>query len=73
MRNGTAPLATPGVFGPQCTNHESVTNDSAFFDVRVNGLSFHDTLWNWWSGAQPQVAIRTFTPPGGPVAGCPPG
>jgi hypothetical protein len=72
VRNGGTPLATPGAFGPQCTNHESFTNDDAFFNVRVNGLSFYDTLWNWWSGAQPQVAIYAFTPPGGPVAGCPP-
>jgi hypothetical protein len=24
------------------------------------------------SGAQPSAVIRTFQPPGGPVAGCPP-
>lgn len=70
--NGGTPLATPGAFGPQCTNHESFKDDAAFFDVKVNGLSFHDTLWNWFTGAQPSVAIRTFQPPGGAVAGCPP-
>jgi len=72
VRAGGTPLATPGAFGPQCTDHESFKDDTAFFDVKVNGVSFHDTLWNWYSGGQPQVAIRTFQPPGGAVAGCPP-
>lgn len=72
VRNGGAPLATPGAYGPQCTDHESLSNDAAFFEVKISGLSYHDVLWNWWTGAQPPVAIRPFTPPGGRVAGCPP-
>jgi Pectinacetylesterase len=72
VKNGGAPLATPGAFGPQCTNHESFTNDGAVYGVKVDGLTYQDVVWNWWNGAQPQVAIRTFTPPGGAVAGCPP-
>ena len=71
VRNGGAPLATPGAYGPQCTDHESLKEDSAFFEVKIGGLSYHDVAWNWWTGAQPPVAIRTFTPPGGKVAGCP--
>ena len=72
VRNGGVPLATPGAYGPQCTDHESLKDDGAFFQVKIAGLSYHDVAWNWWSGAQPPVAIRTFTPPGGAVAGCPP-
>jgi hypothetical protein len=72
VRNGGAALAVPGAYGPQCTNHESLKDDAAFFQVKINGLSYHDVAWNWWSGAQPQSVIRTFTPPGGAVAGCPP-
>jgi len=63
-------LATPGAFGPQCTDHESFTNDSAVYDVRVNGLTYESALWNWWSGAQPQVAIHAFSG-AGPAADCP--
>lgn len=61
---------TPGLFVPQCTDHESVTNDTATFDVRIEGLSYYDTVWNWWSGAQPQQEIRHFTQPG-KAPGCP--
>jgi len=62
--------ATPGLFAPQCTDHESVTNDPAVFEVRVEGLSYYDTVWNWWSGAQPQQKIHHFTQPG-KAPGCP--
>jgi hypothetical protein len=71
VRNGGAPLATPGAYGPQCTDHESLSDDAAFFDVKIAGFSYYDIVWNWWSGTQPQVAIRAFTPPSGAVAGCP--
>lgn len=54
-------LATPGAFGPQCTDHESFTDDAATYEVRLAGVTYHDTVWNWWSGAQPQSAIRTFS------------
>lgn len=63
--------ATPGIFAPQCEDHESVTNDAAVYDVHVNGLSYYDAVWNWWSGAQPQQAIYHFTTPG-KAPGCPP-
>lgn len=62
--------ATPGLFVPQCTDHESVTDDAAVFDVRIEGLSYYDTVWNWWSGAQPQQKIHHFTQPG-KAPGCP--
>jgi pectinacetylesterase len=60
----------PGLFAPQCTDHESITDDLAVFDVRIEGLSYYDTVWNWWSGAQPQQKIRHFTQPG-KAPGCP--
>jgi len=64
--------ATPGIFAPQCTDHESVTNDAAVYQVRIEGLSYYDTVWNWWTGAQPQQKIVHFTTPG-KAPGCPPG
>lgn len=63
--------ATPGLFVPQCTDHESVTDRRPVFNVFVQGLSFHDTVWNWWSGAQPQQVIRSFTGRAGAAADCP--
>ena len=42
----------------------------AVYDVRVNGLTYESALWNWWSGAQPQVAIHAFSG-AGPAADCP--
>lgn len=64
---------TVGMFIPQCTDHESFTNDVATYDVKVDGLSYYDLVWNWWNGLQPQQKIHPFTPPGGKAAGCPPG
>jgi hypothetical protein len=61
---------TPGLFVPQCTDHESVTDDAAVFEVRIEGLSYYDTVWNWWSGAQPQQKIHHFTQLG-KAPGCP--
>lgn len=65
--------ATPGIFAPQCTDHESVTNDVPVYEVKIDGVSYYDAVWNWWSGAQPQVKIHHFTQPGGKAPGCPPG
>ncbi len=60
-----------GIFAPQCTDHESVTNDTTVFDVKIEGLSYSDTVWNWWTGALPQQKIYHFTAPG-KAPGCPP-
>ncbi len=54
----------PGVFAPQCRHHEALTDNQPVFQVRVDGINFHDLVWNWWRGAQPQQAIRQFTSPG---------
>ena len=64
--------ATPGLYAPQCTDHESVTDNAAVFDVKVDGRSYYDVVWNWWSGAQPQQAIRHYTGTPGKAPGCPP-
>jgi hypothetical protein len=62
------------VFGPQCTDHESLTSNRAFFNVTVmdGGIahSFHDVLWDWWSGGAP-VVIRPFTGRAGAAPECP--
>jgi hypothetical protein len=63
--------ATPGIFAPQCGDHESVTNDTAVYQVKLDGLSYYDVVWNWWTGAQPQQKIYHFTTPGR-APGCPP-
>jgi len=64
--------ATPGLFVPQCTDHEAFTNNRDVFDVRVNGLSFYDTVSNWWNHVEPQQAIRSFTGTPGPAPDRPP-
>ena len=65
MRNLPVPEeargAEPGLFIPQCTDHESFTHDDRVFDVKLAGVSWHDAVWNWWTGAQPQKLIRPFT------------
>lgn len=60
----------PGVFAPQCRHHEAFTDNQPVFQVRVDGINFHDLVWNWWRGAQPQQAIRPFAGPGA-APGCP--
>ena len=32
---------------------------------------YHDAVWNWWTGAQPQVVIRPFTGAVGAAPECP--
>ena len=63
------------VFAPQCGDHESVTSNRAFYNVKVTqdgvAYSFHDVLWNWWSGGFPQVVIRSFSGRAGPAPECP--
>lgn len=55
---------------PQCTDHESVTNDPAVYDVKIDGLSYYDVVWHWWSGIGPTQKIYHFTTPG-KAPGCP--
>ena len=74
VMGGGPPLATPGIFGPQCTQHVGLTSNHAFFDVKVhNGgillYSAHDVLWNWWTGQQPQQVIYPYIGPG-PAPNC---
>lgn len=68
VRSGGPPLATPGIFGPQCTHHVGLTDNQAFFSVMVSSggvpYSAHDVLWNWWTGQSPQRVIYPYTGPG---------
>lgn len=68
LMSGGSPLATPGIFGPQCTQHVGLTDNQAFFNVKVlsGGVlySAHDVLWKWWTGQQPQQVIYPYTGPG---------
>jgi len=63
--------ATPGLFVPQCTDHESFTNDPAVFRVKLAGISYHDAVWNWWTHTQPQQVIRPFSGTPGKAPECP--
>ena len=53
----------PGVFGPKCNEHVRMSSRK-FFNQGVNlpggikGLSFHDLLTNWLSGAAPASQIQ---------------
>lgn len=68
VMSGGPPMATPGVFGPQCTQHVGLTSNHAFFNVAVfsGGIPYnaHDVLWNWWIGQQPQQVVYPYTGPG---------
>jgi hypothetical protein len=74
MRSGGPRLRTPGVFGPQCTDHYGLSISNVFFCVTISDSSkkynFHDVLWNWVQGEQPRQVIHTFAGPG-PAADCP--
>jgi hypothetical protein len=64
--------ATPGFFAPQCTDHESFTSNERVFDTKLAGTSWHDAVWNWWTGAQPQQLIRPYTGTPTRAPECPP-
>lgn len=68
VRSRGPQLRTPGVFGPQCRQHYGLTDGTAFFSVTVTDsgkkYSYHDLLWNWVHGVQPQQVIHSFTGPG---------
>ena len=63
--------ATPGLFVPQCGDHEAFTNSQDVFDTKVDGVNFHDAVWNWWTNVQPQQIIRHFTGTPVPAPECP--
>lgn len=60
-----------GAFAPQCTDHESFTNDETVFNVKLAGISYHDAVRNWWTHTGPQQVIRPFTGTPGPAPECP--
>jgi len=55
------PHEAPGLFVPQCADHESFTTNEPVFDVKINGVTWHDAVWNWFTHTQPQELIRHFT------------
>ncbi len=63
--------AIPGAFTLQCGTHEAFTTNADVFDIRVNGTTYNEALWNWWSGSQPQRVLATYTGTPVKVAGCP--
>ena len=74
VRSGGPQLKTPGVFGPQCTQHYGLSDSNAFFNVTVTDSgkshSYYDLLWNWVQGVQPQQVVHSFTAPGS-ASDCP--
>jgi hypothetical protein len=74
VRSGGPRLRTPGVFGPQCTDHYGLSISKVFFGPKISdsgkSYTFHDVLWNWVQGAQPQRLVRAFAGPG-PAPDCP--
>jgi pectinacetylesterase len=74
VRGGGPRLPTPGVYGPQCTDHYGLSISKVFFGVTISDsgkrYSFHDILWNWVQGAQPQQIVHSFAGPG-PASDCP--
>ncbi len=62
---GGAGIARPGVFGPQCGNHESLRHDKGFLRVRAPTaggaeLTTNQVLKNWVRGTSPSAALVSF-------------
>src|SRR5262249_22464799 len=75
---GNTPLATPGIFAPQDTDHVGLTDRRPFFRVPLpcdappaNQSSCHETLHSWCTGARPQQLVATYTPAGAAPSYCP--
>lgn len=68
--SGGPPMATPGLFSPQCGNHESLRNSSAFLRVRAPvypagpNMTTNRALVNWVRGVGPIHALVPFAGPG---------
>ena len=59
------------MFTLQCATREAFATDTDVFLIRVNGLTYNELVWNWWSGAQPQQNLATYTGVPGEAPGCP--
>lgn len=64
-------MATPGLFSPQCGNHESMRNSSAFLRVRAPvypaggaSMTTNRAMVNWVLGGGPIHALVPFAGPG---------
>lgn len=69
-----SPFGAPGVFGPQCGDHETLRSDEPTFrraviDTSGEPRTMLELLANWLAGRQPSVAIETFAA-NGPPASC---
>ncbi len=57
-------IVEPGVFGPQCEHHSALFDTYRSHEVlapsTAGDLSFNQTLWNWYTGQDPQTAIVPF-------------
>lgn len=66
-------LEKPGVFGPQCGDHETLRSNDASFNraVELEGRSWTmlQVLANWLAGREPAVVVQSFQADGRPV-GC---
>lgn len=50
----------PGAFGPPCSKHETLSNNTHYYDTTVAGLSFPQLLTNWYQGSGTTVAVATM-------------
>jgi hypothetical protein len=54
-------VKAPGVFGPPCSKHETISDGGAVFEttIRVSGddLAMFDVFEAWRAGTSPSVAI----------------
>ncbi|MBI3649523.1 MAG: hypothetical protein HY231_00560 [Acidobacteria bacterium] len=68
VQSGGQPLKAPGIFGPQCVQHYGLSLSPPFFSTTIldsgKRYNFHEVLWNWVQGAQPQQLVREFAGPG---------
>ncbi|HET9482344.1 MAG TPA: pectin acetylesterase-family hydrolase [Xanthomonadales bacterium] len=69
-----SPLEPPGVFGPQCGDHETLRSDAPTFGRAIIGAdgtrhTMLQVLANWLAGRAPAAVVESFEP-GVPAPGC---
>ncbi|HVF34112.1 MAG TPA: hypothetical protein VND91_02190, partial [Candidatus Saccharimonadia bacterium] len=60
-------LEPPGVFGPQCGDHETLRTDAPTFGIAIvdgDGVprTVLELLDNWLAGREPSSLVQTFDP-----------
>ena len=68
-----SPLEPPGVFGPQCGDHETLRSDRPTYGSAViteDGRRYTTlrVLWNWLHGTGRSIVVESFDPSGPPVS-----